>query len=143
MKPACLALLCTPLLTLGLTSCSMTQPAGPEVSTPGSPTMQQANKTLPQFIARGNEPFWSINVRGTTLTWITPENPQGTRLSAQRQASGDALRYVGMDGNKAFMLEMVGEACTDSMSGQSFPFTATWLYAGERNPGCAEQRTEQ
>lgn len=143
MKPSCFSFLSTPLLTLSLAACSMTDPAAPEGSTqapiPGSPTTTQADKSLPQFIARGNEPFWSIHVSGSTLTWITPENPQGTQLSAQQVALGDGVRYTGMEGDKAFMLEVVGGACTDTMSGHAFEFSATWVYAGDSNAGCAER----
>ncbi|SDU92677.1 Uncharacterized membrane protein [Pseudomonas mucidolens] len=123
----------------------MTKPAAPEGSTqapiPGSATTTPSDKSLPQFIARGNEPFWSISVsgNGNTLTWITPENPKGTRLSAQQVTSGDGVRYIGRDGDKTFMLEVVGGACTDTMSGHSFEFAATWVYAGDSNAGCAER----
>lgn len=121
---------------MSLTSCSLLMPAG---SKEASPATAQSEKALVQFVARGNEPFWSIKTSADTLTWKTPENPNGTKLTAQRATSGEGVKYMGKDGDKTFMLEVVGTPCIDTMSGQSFGYSATWVYAGDSNAGCAEQ----
>ncbi|MGV8940907.1 MAG: COG3650 family protein [Lysobacter sp.] len=90
-----------------------------------------------QFHARGNEPFWSVRVDGTELVWTTPEMQPGKPLVAERSVSAEDFRFIGSDGDKAFVLEIHRTPCKDSMSGQSFGFTASFTYHGEKMSGCA------
>ncbi|HEV8694872.1 MAG TPA: hypothetical protein VGQ93_11925 [Lysobacter sp.] len=92
-----------------------------------------------KFAARGNEPFWSVEVDGTVLVWKTPENQEGKILPATRSAHAGGVEFSGKDDDKDFTLDINDKPCHDSMSGQAFEFTATWTYAGESHQGCAER----
>ena len=92
-----------------------------------------------KFVARGNEPFWAVEVDGTVLVLKTPENQEGKVLPAIRAARADGVEFSGKDDDKDFVLDINGKPCQDSMSGKAFEFTATWTYAGQSNKGCAER----
>ncbi len=93
-----------------------------------------------RFVARGNEPFWAVEVDGATLTWKTPEMPDGRKLVAERSAHGNGVSFAGTDGDRNFSLDINRAQCTDSMSGQEFEYTAAWNHGSERMTGCAERR---
>lgn len=119
-------------LALLLTACSQHV-----TSTTGSASSSASNGTAAQFIARGNEPFWTVKVNGSTLTLITPENLAGKQLNALQSVSTDSLKFTGQDQGHAFTLLIVPGTCTDSMSDEVFSYTSTWTYAGDSNTGCA------
>jgi uncharacterized membrane protein len=89
------------------------------------------------FRARGTEPFWAIDVEGDVLHFVTPEMPDGRTLHGERIAHAKGVAFSGQDEGRPFNLDITRTACTDSMSGQAFEFTATWDYDGQRMHGCA------
>lgn len=90
-----------------------------------------------RFRARGNEPFWAIDVEGDVLHFVTPEMPEGRTLQGARIAHAKGVAFSGEDEGRPFNLDITRTACSDSMSGDAFEFTATWDYAGQRMHGCA------
>ena len=90
-----------------------------------------------RFRARGNEPFWAIDVEGDVLHFVTPEMSEGRTLHATRIAHAKGAAFSGEDEGRPFNLDITRTACSDSMSGDAFEFTATWDYAGQRMHGCA------
>ena len=90
-----------------------------------------------RFRAQGNEPFWAIDTEGDILHFVTPEMPEGRTLQGMRIAHVKGVAFSGEDDGRPFNLDITRTACTDSMSGQAFEFTATWDYAGQRMHGCA------
>lgn len=90
-----------------------------------------------RFRARGNEPFWAIDVEGDVLHFVTPEMPEGRTLHGTRIAHARGVAFSGEDEGRPFNLDITRTACSDSMSGDAFEFTATWDYAGQRMHGCA------
>lgn len=93
--------------------------------------------SITQFHARGNEPFWSVKVDGTALTWTTPEMQPGKPLVAERSIDAKDVSFTGHDGDVVFILDISHTPCQDSMSGERFEFTATFTYDGEKMTGCA------
>lgn len=89
------------------------------------------------FVARGNEPFWSVDVSGKTALYKTPGNPNGRKVTVSRLAFAKGVEYIGVLGDSAFALTIRGTDCTDSMSGEAFPMTATLRIGGRSNSGCA------
>lgn len=124
-----------------LTACHQPQPVGdvPEFQTfkAGSPQKIESNETVKKFVARGNEPFWTIQANEETLTWITPENLQGRQLKVDKVISADNVKYIGVDGNNDFSLLIIQATCVDTMSGEVFDFESVWTHGRERNVGCA------
>ena len=103
----------------------------------GSPQKIESNETVKKFVARGNEPFWTIQANEETLTWITPENLQGRQLKVDKVISADNVKYIGVDGNNDFSLLIIQATCVDTMSGEVFDFESVWTHGRERNVGCA------
>ncbi|MFP3517130.1 hypothetical protein SB766_13135 [Pseudomonas sp. SIMBA_077] len=118
------------MLVLTMTACTQHPPST-------TSTQPQADAPTQQFIARGNEPFWTLKVNGATLALITPDHLQGKPLHADSVISGDSTRYSGTDQGTAFTLVIEPTPCTDSMSGEEFSHTSRWTYAGETHLGCA------
>lgn len=61
--------------------------------------------------------------------------PETTRESA---GSG-ATAYTGWAGGQRLRLRVTASACADSMSGESFPLTATLMLDGRELRGCARR----
>ncbi|GAA3920783.1 hypothetical protein [Luteimonas lutimaris] len=87
--------------------------------------------------ARGNEPFWAIDVEGNVLHFVTPEMPEGRTLESERIEHDRGVAFTGEDEGRPYSLDITDTACTDSMSGEAFESTATWDYDGQRMHGCA------
>lgn len=93
------------------------------------------------FRARGNEPFWALEVgrEGATLsrpdtddvTWNSPVQPE-------RSPAG-AFTYTFSQGARTVQLVLEPEPCNDSMSGAYFHFTARVAIDGETLEGCAHE----
>lgn len=103
-----------------------------------TPTFRKAASD--QFVAQGNEPFWSLVTEDGVLIWKTPDNPAGTRLAVTRHSHAHGIHYTSTDPARPFRLEISDQPCTDSMSGATFELTATWAVDGTSHPGCARRR---
>ncbi|WP_240310860.1 hypothetical protein [Altererythrobacter sp. ZODW24] len=86
----------------------------------------------------GNEPFWGGEVSGAALTYTTPENPDGTRITVSRRAGLGGISWSGEMDGEAFMLAVSELQCSDGMSGRTYSLTAT-LQLGSQpaRQGCA------
>ncbi|MGO2451603.1 Uncharacterized membrane protein [Pseudomonas taetrolens] len=122
------------LLGLAVTACSQSRP---DVSSASKAVKSAVDGGGVHFVARGNEPFWTIKTSQSTLTWITPEHLQGKQLNVDQVIANGDVKYSGVDGDKAFTLIITPAPCTDTMSGETFGHTSVWTYAGESNTGCA------
>ncbi len=89
------------------------------------------------FTARGNEPFWSAEVGGNRAVYKTAGNPGGRSVTVNRLVFSQGVEYVGTLDGRVFTVNIRGTACTDTMSGQEFPMTATLTVRGQTLRGCA------
>lgn len=88
--------------------------------------------------ARGNEPFWSVQVREDGMVWKQPDDPKEIALGApQTQDSEGTVRYRASGGGHELELLIDAQACRDSMSGEFFAYTAKAVLDGEELSGCA------
>jgi uncharacterized membrane protein len=88
--------------------------------------------------ARGNEPFWAVEVGDASIVWRQPTEPKEIALgTAQTQDAEGAVRYHA-DGN-GHQLELLVDAqtCRDSMSGELFAYSARAILDGKEFSGCA------
>src|SRR3546814_5341277 len=69
------------------------------------------------------------STEGDILHFVTPEMPEGRTLKGERIAHVKGVAFSGEDDGRPFNLDITRTACTDSMSGEAFEFTATWDYA--------------
>lgn len=93
-----------------------------------------AEGSLPQQIsARGNEPFWLINRNGDEAVLRTPG--EETKLAVTETTAirdGFSIRFA--EDAELTLKDMV---CYDTMSGQSYPYKATFKHEGSEHQGCA------
>ena len=90
-----------------------------------------------QFRALGTEPFWSVEARGDSLTYATPEAP-GRRVAGVTRVDrpGEAVLSGTLDG-APFVLTVRSGPCSDGMSDRDHAYAVTLrVHAGERR-GCA------
>ncbi|RUO39533.1 hypothetical protein CWE22_09555 [Pseudidiomarina aestuarii] len=94
--------------------------------------------TLPtSFSARGNEPFWLASLTGQTLTLREPGSEQELTVAAPRLVEDEPLMTWSIAAGSELNLMILDQYCQDSMSGQSYPYTAYLERDGEQTPGCA------
>jgi uncharacterized membrane protein len=101
-------------------------------------TAERATYNTAAFSARGNEPFWAVDVAGRTAIYKTPDNQRGRPIQVNRLAFAQGVEYVGVHGGRPFVLNIRAAECQDSMSGQDFPFTARLTVSGNSQTGCAD-----
>lgn len=106
-------------------------------------TADAATHTTAAFSARGNEPFWAVDVAGTTAIYKTPENQRGRAVLVNRLTFAQGVEYVGVLNGRPFTLNIRGAACQDSMSGEKFPMTARLTTSGRSVTGCAGPATAE
>lgn len=88
--------------------------------------------------ARGNEPFWSAEVRDAQMIWRQPDAPQEIVFGApQTQNAEGAVRYTASTGEHQLELMVHTQQCRDSMSGEFFAFAAKAVLDGKPFNGCA------
>lgn len=88
--------------------------------------------------ARGNEPFWSAEVRDAQMIWRQPEAPQEIVFDAPHTQNAEgAVRYTASAGEHQLELMVHTQHCQDSMSGEFFAFTAKAVFNGKSFSGCA------
>lgn len=105
-------------------------------STPSPPT--SPSSAIPvQLRAFGTEPFWSIAVDGAAMTWTTPENAAGTRLTARRTDTANGARFEAGEGGERYVLTIGPGPCSDGMSDRTHAYTATWTVGARTERGCA------
>lgn len=91
------------------------------------------------YVAYGNEPDWSIVVsEDNKLTFSTPDQENDVVFEAQRSVYAKGSEYSGEKDGKAFYLNLNGNACEDTMSGESYDMTATFEFDGQTYKGCAK-----
>lgn len=88
--------------------------------------------------ARGNEPFWAVEITEAALIWKQPDEPKEISIAApQTQDSEGAVSYAAA--NEAHKIEVLieAQACRDDMSGEYFAYAARASLNGKQFTGCA------
>ena len=94
---------------------------------------------VPSAVARGNEPFWAVEVADSGIVYRSPEHAAGVVYRNVVYQSGDSTRTWRASSNGrpiTLILELM--RCTDSMSGQESPWTARAEVGSVRLEGCGE-----
>jgi putative lipoprotein len=96
------------------------------------------------FQARGNEPFWSLEVGrdGATLSRPDADDVTWNAPGVPEPSAAGAFTYSLSQGARTVQLILEPEPCTDSMSGAYFFFTARVAIDGETLRGCAREGAE-
>lgn len=88
--------------------------------------------------ARGNEPFWSVEVSDAALVWRQPDEPKEIALGPpEMQDAEGAVRYQASSSGHELELLIDAQSCRDSMSGEFFAYSARAVLDGKPFNGCA------
>jgi uncharacterized membrane protein len=107
-------------------------------SVPGEGGSCDAANPAWRVLARGNEPFWAVEVSADKLLLRQPG--QTDPLQYSQEKTGDAegmVTYRGTSGEHSLELTIASAACSDSMSGEYFAYTAEVSLDGQQLRGCA------
>lgn len=85
----------------------------------------------------GTEPFWGGTIRGTSLTYTTPDNQEGLMFEVARFKGQGGLGFSGNLDGRMFDLLITEGRCSDGMSDRTYPLVATLKLDGEVREGCA------
>ncbi len=108
-----------------------TSDEGRAVSTAEAATMNTAI-----FRARGNEPGWIVTAADKTAV-LERQGAKSVGIPVRRMTYSRGVEFVGVMNGRPFSLNVQAGQCTDSMSGEKFPFTARVSANGQRMTGCA------
>nr|WP_111301688.1 hypothetical protein [Paracoccus saliphilus] len=100
------------------------------------PTVEPLTYRNTAFAARGNEPFWSVDIAGNTATYRTPEDEEGRQIQVNRLTFNNGVEYIGVLEGRPFVVNLRAARCRDSMSGKRFPLTARLTVSGQSHTGC-------
>jgi len=117
--------------TCGLALCALASCAGDPLTSEGHG----------EFRASGNEPFWSVLVTDSTITFhALGSDPVVFReFNVKQTPSGIRFMADGPAVRGAFVLELVTEPCSDSMADVRFDFRASVIAGGVSYSGCAKR----
>jgi uncharacterized membrane protein len=103
--------------------------------TPGEPAVGP-------YRARGNEPFWSLEVVGKTMTFRTPEAEAISAEIAATESLGTGRKYVATYANEPFTASIIDRQCSDGMSGMPYPHFVTVTIQGKEYKGCGGETAD-
>ena len=84
----------------------------------------------------GTEPFWGGQVGGGSLTYTTPDNPDGATIAVERFAGRGGLSFTGALEGAEFEMMVTPLECSDGMSDRKYPFTVTLKIGEDLRNGC-------
>lgn len=128
------------VLLLLLAGCDRWKPARPEVEPPtqAQATATQASDFSKPLLARGNEPFWSLKIDGTTFTLSRPGEADAvfTAPGAMIVPGKASWTAKAADGRTLTATLFVSD-CSDGMSDMAYPMTAEVALGRDTLRGCA------
>ncbi|WP_404376754.1 MliC family protein [Vreelandella aquamarina] len=95
------------------------------------------------FLARGNEPGWSIELANDTpvMTWTTAYGSETTTMPYMVSVMDNEAGRVVIENANAeefFRVRIESGACFDDMSGEPYPARVTLTIGGEQYKGCGQ-----
>ena len=95
------------------------------------------------FSARGNEPFWHVDIDGHGLKFATLDGGSVTVSPVPEIKSQDGGRvYEATAQGRPFSLTIRDQVCVDTMSGMPHPNTAVVRWGDETYSGCGGEPRE-
>ncbi|MDB5468766.1 MAG: hypothetical protein JWR84_326 [Caulobacter sp.] len=124
---------------LALAACSPEAPGGGEAvppadappaaaQAPGEPqpttSVDPAAPFRADFAFVGAEPFWHLDVKGTTLVLTRPDEPAVTATNAGLAASSGKAIWTAQAGTTTVIATLEAGTCSDGMSDRVYPYKA-------------------
>ncbi|WP_017654083.1 COG3650 family protein [Fortiea contorta] len=97
------------------------------------------------FVARGTEPFWNLTLSKSGIIYSVPDGKKQTfPYVTPLAASGRTADFVRVyqfrgRGNNTLIIKKVN-TCSDGMSDQNYPYSATLILGNQVLEGCAEKK---
>lgn len=131
------------LSALMLAACGQEAPGGADAPPPAdappeaTAPAEAASEYAVDFAARGNEPFWRADVKGTTITITRPEPPEVVATNAALGTSGTTATWTAQAGTTSVVLVVSKAPCSDGMSDLKYDYTAELREGDVVFKGCA------
>jgi len=129
--------------TLALAACAQEAPGGADAPPPADAPVEAVTEAAPvseyavDFGARGTEPFWRADVKGTTITITRPEPPEVVATNAALGTSGATGTWTAQAGTTPVVLVVSKTPCSDGMSDLKYDYTAELKEGDTVFKGCA------
>ena len=123
------------LLLISCDSSKSTAPATPR--TPGS-TAVEPREVATTYTCRGNEPFWAVDIKEGNITFRTPDEGPIAYPYQVPQQRGSQKEFTSKAGSSSLRVVIKEEPCTDTMSGEPFPYTVEVTRDGKIYSGCGK-----
>lgn len=90
------------------------------------------------FAARGTEPFWSVDISSSKVTFRQADeaNPLIIPLPEARTYPNDDVEYSATTESGILSVRIKKQECTDAMSGEKYPYTVIVAAKGKEYKGC-------
>jgi heat shock protein HslJ/uncharacterized lipoprotein YbaY len=88
------------------------------------------------FRARGNEPFWNLEITRDKLTFRTLEGSAVNTPAPRPEPVSGGVRHAARTEAHDVVATVLDRACTDDMSGMPYPNTVTVVVDGKEYRGC-------
>lgn len=93
--------------------------------------------------AHGTEPFWSVQIRETQISFSTPDS-NVTGPNTGWTGGGDKLTWETLVGDKPLKITLREQAgCSDGMSDLKYPLAAEVVLGDKTFKGCASKTAEK
>ncbi|MBK7870941.1 MAG: hypothetical protein IPJ74_09755 [Saprospiraceae bacterium] len=83
---------------------------------------------IKEYLCRGNEPFWMVEIKAAEIIFRTPEEEMVyTRSNPIKESNAIIFETRNRNPNdktSVLKVKIFPRLCTDSMSGEVFPYTA-------------------
>ncbi|MDP2259119.1 MAG: hypothetical protein Q8J89_05325 [Caulobacter sp.] len=125
------------LSALLLAACAQEAPGGADAPPPADAPAAAASEYAVDFAARGTEPFWRVDVKGTTISITRPEPPEVVATNAALATAGTTGTWTAQAGTTPVVLVVTKGACSDGMSDLKYDYTAELREGDAVFKGCA------
>jgi uncharacterized membrane protein len=117
-------------------------PSASSTTIVASPTPSAPVAGEVEYVAGGNEPFWSVVTHAHRVVYSSPEKLDGETLDASVTTANGWTRFDARMDDAPLVLEVRKAACTDDMSGFAFSHEARITRPDGVWHGCARLASE-
>ncbi len=130
---------------LWLAACSPEAPGGGDAVPPAdapapapapAPAAEPGAAFKVDFSARGNEPFWRVDIKGTNVVLTRPDAPAATATNAGLAATDAQATWTAQAGATAVTVTLTKGDCSDGMSDLKYSYSAQVVWGAETLKGC-------
>lgn len=127
-------------LVLALVACRPAAAPEADQSPVSAPALAEADsKLLEPLVVSTNEPFWQLQIQGQSVDYSGLDvEPQRKLQVAEDEISPGQRRLLAVDAQGRVEIHVLDQACSDSMSGGQYPYSAQVQVDGQTPVhGCA------